>query len=596
MIQRDNKNRKTKTNRMSIMLGLVPAGVVLAFLFGLPISMFVIRSFHVDGSFSIQNYVEWLNDPTFLRILGKTFDTSIRVTVITLLLGYPFAYLIARVPSKYKQPLLLAVIIPFFTSTLIRTYAWLAILGNNGLINNLLISIGVIADPIQLVFNEIGNIIGSSQIQLPLMILSLYSVMNNIDRSLVKSALVMGASPASAFWRIFRPLSTPGIVAGCSLVFVTTLGFYITPVVLGGLETYLVPQSINARVSVLQDFDAAGAQATILLVAVMSLMILFRKPLSLSLGVQGKETQETQNKNNLWSQVKHQFSLLKNYHIYQSIEIYFAKIFQKIGFIISFIRNPILGLISGFTFVYLVLPMVVVIILAFSNASFLSFPPPSYSFRWFIDFFNNERWISSAKFSLLIALSSSLIATILGGLASFTFVRGKKNWLSGVYFIYLSPIVIPTIIFAVSLFYVVAPMGLIGNTLLFVLTYSVLGLPYVITVVTASLKDFNVSLEHAASILGAPPIKVLQLVTIPILSPAIISGFLLSFLTSFDESIISQYLSSATAVTLPVRYWQDIRLEISPRIAAVGTLFFVLAATVMLFLNQLKRRINPKGK
>jgi putative spermidine/putrescine transport system permease protein len=568
--------------RLRLALGLIPAAVVLTAVYLVPLAWVVAESVSVDGRASLGHYQRLFGTSAFITIVRRTLVTSASVTALCLALGYPLAYTIGRLPARYARVLLFVVAVPFFTSLLVRTYAWVVILGNNGLINRALLDLGLIATPLPLVYNDFGTLVGMVQIQLPLMILPLYSVMSRIDRSLVRAGQTLGASPASAFLHIVWPLSKPGVLAGCSLVFVTTLGFFVTPALLGGPGQYLLAQSIEARVSSASDFGLAAAEATMLLVLVAGLMLLLRGPLAESLDAHERR------------EVRAAISLTRG--AFESPALRRAA--RRCGDLVSAIRWPSLAAVSGLVLTYLVLPMMVIIPLAFSSADFLSFPPPGYSVRWFASYLGNPAWMTATWFSLGIATTSALLATALGLLAALPLVRVRLRGAPFIYLACVSPLIVPHMVIAVSLFFLLARAGLIGHPASFVATYTVFGLPYAVIILTANLRRFDVSLEQAAASLGAAPWRILAHVTVPLLWPAIASAFLLAFLSGFDDIVAALFLSAPNAVTLPIRMWEDVRAEISPRIAAVGSLFFATALVAFLLpplVGQVRRRLRARG-
>lgn len=549
----------------------VPALVLLSVAYLVPIGRLVVDSFLVNGSLSVERYAELLSTPVFGSVVWRTLGTSALVTALCLALGYPFAYAIHRLPARWLAIALLVVTIPFFTSTLIRSYAWVAILGNNGVLNQSLIAAGVIETPLRLVHNHVGVVIGMVQVQLPLMILPLVSVMRRFDSSLRQAAESLGASRAEAFWHVFLPLSMPGIAAGVTLVFVVTLGFYVTPALLGGPGEYLVAQSIETRVSNILDFGAAAAQSTVLLAVVLAIVFAFRRNLGLTLEADAAFPARLASSTRFAARVRLAGLGRSTSGLRERL--------LSIGLVaLERTRGFGLGLAVVVVSVYLVVPMIVVVLLAFSDGAYLSFPPPGYSLRWFEGYFSDERWLGSTVFSLGVAASAALTATLTGVAAAFALARGRNRLVGPLHLLTVSPLVIPHIIVGVAAFFLLAPLGLVGNPLSFIATYAVLGLPYVVITTVAVLRRFDPSLEQAAASLGAPPLRVVWSVTLPIIRAGIASGFVFAFLIAFDDLVVALFLSAPGAVTLPIRMWEDVRFEITPRIAAVGTLFLAITA------------------
>ena len=199
---------------------------------------------------------------------------SLIVTLLSALLGYPLAYLLALMPRKIAAICLLAVILPFWTSILVRTYAWMVLLARRGIVNQTLQDLGVTNEPIALMHNQVGTVIGMTHIMLPFLILPLYTSMLSIDRAYVRAGASLGASPLSVFWRIFFPLSLPGLAAGLCFVFVLCLGFYITPALLGGGRVQMIAMIIERTVTFNASWGPAGALGVILLAATLVVLAL----------------------------------------------------------------------------------------------------------------------------------------------------------------------------------------------------------------------------------------------------------------------------------------------------------------------------------
>ncbi len=251
---------------------LLPLLVALALLFVYPIGRVVLRSFG-EGAFTLENYQRIFGVNVYRVVLFNTFRISATVTLACLVLGYPVAYLMSSVGPRARNVVLALVLLSFWTSLLIRTYGWMVLFGRNGLINDFLRAIGLISEPLQLLQNALGVNIGMVHVLLPYMVLPLFSVMLGIDRRLLVAAASLGARPVAQFWRIFLPLSLPGVWAGCLLVFILALGFFITPALLGGPREFMIAVLIYQQTSQLLNWPFASALAVVLLVATLALYL-----------------------------------------------------------------------------------------------------------------------------------------------------------------------------------------------------------------------------------------------------------------------------------------------------------------------------------
>ena len=265
---------------------LSPAIAVVTLLLVLPMGWLVVQSFYHDG-FTLQNYSRIFTEAIYWNTFSLTFKVSLIVTVLAVLLGYPIAYAITVLPRRWSLLVLALVILPFWTSVLVRAYAWLILLQRSGLVNKSLLGIGLIDKPLALVHNELGTIIATVHILLPFMILPLYATMQKIPRDLLMAGASLGASPALVFFRVFLPLSMSGVIAGTTLVFVLCLGFYITPELMGGGRTIMASMLVSRNIELYSDWGAASAVSVVLLLCVLVIFQLVSRlvPLEKILGV-----------------------------------------------------------------------------------------------------------------------------------------------------------------------------------------------------------------------------------------------------------------------------------------------------------------------
>jgi len=245
-------------------LMLTPAVLVLAVLFAYPLLGIVNRSVYKAG-YTLDMYRQIFRVSVYLQVLLATFKVSALVTIVCLALGYPLAYMLATRRPRTAQLLMIIVVLPFFTSIIVRTYAWMVLLGTNGIVNQYLMALGLTDKPLLLLYNQGGVVIGMSYVLLPYMVLTVYSVMRSIDPQLVRAAHSLGASRLQAFRRVFLPLSLPGIAGGTLLVFILSLGFFITPALMGGPGDMMIAMLIEREVEITLNWSFASALAVVLL-------------------------------------------------------------------------------------------------------------------------------------------------------------------------------------------------------------------------------------------------------------------------------------------------------------------------------------------
>jgi ABC-type spermidine/putrescine transport system permease subunit I len=260
----------------------LPAMVAIFLVIVIPVGWLFSLSF-LDGSgqLSLANYQKMIEYKSYIRVFKTTFNVSFLTTFLCIVIGYPLAYFLSQIPRKYVGLFMLTVLLPFWTSLLVRTYAWLVMLQRNGLINNFAIDLGIWDAPVKLAHNLNGTLIGMVHIMLPFLVLPLYAAMQRIDRNALQAAANLGATPVQAFWQVFVPLSLPGVVAGSLIVFVLCLGFYVTPAVLGGGKVIMVSMQITAILEDQFNWGAASALGVVLLVSTFAVLLLASRFLKL---------------------------------------------------------------------------------------------------------------------------------------------------------------------------------------------------------------------------------------------------------------------------------------------------------------------------
>ncbi len=274
------------------MLGLVaPALLLILVTMLLPVGwLFYLSLLSDTGAFSLEHYQRMWEQPSYARTFWTTFEVSFLTTAICILLGYPLAYFLSELPRRAANLCMIAVLLPLWTSLLVRTYAWLVLLQRRGLINNWGIELGLWDEPLALVHNLAGTLIGTVHVMLPFLVLPLYSAMRAIDRNYLRAAANLGASPLRSFWLVFFPLAMPGLVTGALIVFILCLGFYVTPAVLGGGKVIMVSSRIANDIEIFFNWGAASALGVVLLVLTALLILAAARLVRMdgALGGQGK--------------------------------------------------------------------------------------------------------------------------------------------------------------------------------------------------------------------------------------------------------------------------------------------------------------------
>ncbi len=251
---------------------LFPGIVLLCFFLVLPLLSSLIPTVFPESSFSLQLYIDFFKDSYFMAVLGRTLSISLIVTIFCAVLGLPAAYVISGVSKKWRGILIALTLFPLLTNSVIRSFAWITILGKNGVINNLLTMFGVINEPMSLLYTDFSIIIGSVYLFLPTMIMTLVGVLENIDDDLLEAAATLGLSPLKGFFKIILPLSLPGMIVGSILVFSGTLTAYTTPQLLGGNKKMMLATLLYQRATTLGDWTSASVIALVMIVITFAVM------------------------------------------------------------------------------------------------------------------------------------------------------------------------------------------------------------------------------------------------------------------------------------------------------------------------------------
>ena len=574
---------------------LFPAALFLGFFFLYPTVLLLGLSLYDNqGALSSHHYDHLFASTTYIKVLLITLKIAGWTTIFAICAGYPVAYLLATVRSSTRNTLIIWVLMPFWTSFLVRTFAWIVLLGRKGAINQWLDALGLVDKPVVMIFNFTGVMIGMVHALMPLCILTMLSVMENIDRNLVPAASTLGARGGQSFWRVYFPLSVPGVAAGGMLVFITALGFFITPALLGGARDTMIVQVIIFQIQEVLNWGFAGAVSMLLFVSVIIIFFLYDRLVGLST-LSGQAVDATGVRRS--GLIARAGKRIGNFFI-----DVMASLCERAGMAYDalFPRRPdrprrsfsrgsawVAGLaVIGF----LSLPALFIIPVSFTEEGFLAWPPKGFSTKWYDAVFNSSMWFDAALRSFVIATVSAFFGMCIGVPAAFFLVRNRFVGKGAVFAFLVSPIIIPNIIIAVALFYLFSRLGLTGTTFGLILGHTILAIPYVVITIMAVIKNYDIRLDQAAWTLGANKPRTLWLVTFPLIRAGMIAAFMFAFIISFDELTIALFVTGGEVTTLPKQMWDDALLRVSPTLAAVATLLLIFMSTVILSSEFIRRR------
>ncbi|AOU95543.1 spermidine/putrescine ABC transporter permease component PotC [Achromobacter ruhlandii] len=565
-----------------------PLAILLLVLLIYPVGQLLLLSFYGDQGFSLAQYHRLFESSVYVNVLLITLKISLWTTFFAVVAGYPVAYLISSLSARRKTSLLFWVLLSFWTSFLVRTFAWVVLLGRNGVVNQMLQALGILDAPANLLYNFGSVLVGMVHALMPLAVLTMLSVMENIDRNLPRAASTLGARPGTAFWKIYFPLSMPGVAAAAIMVFVTAIGFFITPALLGGRKETMITQIIIDQVQQTMNWEFAGAVSVLLLVVVLAVFALYDRILGLS-------TMTGAGASRPRASAKPGLARRAGEALLDLLAALSDRLFSLLP---TRLRRSVSGTGQSRTLWWIVLavlaflsaPAFLMIPLSFDSGSGLTWPPKGFSLQWYEQMFTSPVWMQAITRSLVVGVGTGLLAMLIGTPAAFLLVRADMRGKSAMLAFVLSPIVVPRMIIAVGMFYFFARVGLVGSTVGLILAHTVVAVPYVVITMMAVLRNYDTRLDLAAQSLGAGPWATLRFVTFPILGAGLMSSFLFAFATSFDELTIALFASGGLNATLPKQFWDEVTLQISPVIAAVSTCLFIFIAALIWLADRLRRR------
>jgi putative spermidine/putrescine transport system permease protein len=545
--------------RTSGWLLLLPSLVALVILFVVPLANIVVESF-TEPAVGLGNYASLFTDGYTIRVLGRTLLVALVVSGVGALLAYPYAYAMTLVGPTTRAVLVTIVLIPFWTSMLARNFAWMVLMQDGGVMQQILRPFGLGDVTLLGTTQAVG--IAMTQVLLPFLVLPMYSAMQQIDGRLVAAGQSLGATRTRAFRRVYLPLSMPGVVAGMSLVFVLALGFYVTPALLGSTRNAMIAQVINVRTKELLDFGGAGAMGMFLLAVTLVVLGLSRRLAGQNVAVVAAGGQPART---------------------------------RAGGERSSGMRPWLRVHLAIVAIVLVAPTLVVFPMSFSSAQTFRFPPDDWSLRWYRELFTSPEWTAAILNSLQVGIYTALFATLLGTTAAFGLARLRSRWRGAVNGFLLSPMIVPHILVALVVFSAFLQLGLNGTLIGIILAHTALAVPFVVIAVTARLQGMDSRLARVAASLGANPVSAFRRVTLPLVMPGILSGAVLAFVMSLDEVVIALFLQAPGAITLPVKMFNSVTVQIDPTISAASSLMVVLVSAPILLAQVVSARRGKRG-
>ena len=527
----------------------------------------------------------------YQEALARTFYYSLIATLGTLILGYPLAYYMVRGKNWIRLAITTLVVVPMFVALLVRTFGWMMIFSRTGPISRLLLEVGLTDELIVLMYTTLAVQIGMVAVLLPFMVLPLYATMRRIDGQLLQAARVLGAPPTAVFGQIFLPLSLPGVFSGVIIVFILSLGFYITPDLLGGSSNQVYAVLLAKAVKMNSTRPAfPAAMSVILLVITLIVLTLGARLISLNSLWAADARQElwqvqlAKRGPRIWWEQFRDGALI-------NIILWIGKLPRTIQSMPGIILASLAVLI---TFV----PILVAFVFSFARSIFLPFPPTELTLKWYVEFASSDRWFDAISTSLVLGVVVAVIVTLISALTAIAMVRGRFPGKNTVMALILSPLIIPHVVLAVGLWHLFFVIRLSGTFWGVAIAHMIPAIPLTTIVIAANLQTFDKGLEQVARGLGASPIRAFASITVPILRPGFLVAAFFGFLVSLDELVFTLFLAGYRIRTLPLRLWEDLHVRLDPVLAVVSvvevTLVLLVLTGAALVLGHRQRRTGEK--
>ncbi|MDF2809433.1 MAG: binding-protein-dependent transport system inner rane component [Microvirga sp.] len=539
---------------------LAPVLAIFGFSLLWPLASIVLRSLNEKGRAALGDQLYWghylaiVRDDLLWQVVQHSLMLAVVSTTITVLLAFPAAYIVSRLSRQLSSLLLVAILMPFWVSIIVRLFAFTTILGRQGLINSALSLVDL--GPFVLLYNTFATVTGMVAYLLPYLVLILLSAMRSIDTSLLTAARTMGASERRVFLDIYFPQIRPALASGMVLVFVLSLGFFLTPAILGGPHNLTIPIFIQQQVQTFQWGKAAAMGVVLLAVSTLGYIA------ALKIGGRGILTPAQHGTRGASSEEPLRLTPV----------------------------TALCWLALGVVLILLILPLLVVIPTAFTETTQIRFPPVGFSWKWFAEVVTSPLWIESLLKSIRVGLATAVVSTACGlALARVGMRLASPFWRTVIQVGAITPLIVPVILLGIGVFDIQGRIGLLGTDIGLVLAHAVLCLPLTFLVLANALSFVDGSMEQAAWTMGAGRSRAFWSVIVPSLVPALVGSFVISFVTSWDEAVIAMFQTELDK-TLPVTIYSFLKSGITPAVSAVAALVTlpVLLGTVVLGIKAMR--------
>jgi len=577
-----SRRARQRAWRLGPALLFLPGSVVLGLALLAPLAILLRYSVSAEtqsalAGLSARHFVKFFTDGFYLGVFWNSVSIALTVTAVTLLVGYPLAFSIARSRWRYRGLLLAIVMTPLLTNVVVRSIGWITVLGDHGYVNETLLALGLLQEPIVFIGTRTAVVVALAHLWLPYMVLPIMNAVDALDPSLEEAAENLGADGVQRFLRLVLPMTLPGVVAGSTLVFILSLGAFVTPVVLGQMRVWVLPTLIYQQVR-LVNWPFAAAMGLILLV---STLIVVHFSTRLLIDAAGRPRLGLA-------------SVVAELGLRLADPLSRAVAFASTALRGLLPRGPgrsgrgpgILTLYSVLVYAFLLLPLFGIMANAFNTSRYVGATMQGFTLQWFAAAIQNANYMESLRVSITLALVTMGVALVFGTMASLGLTRHQFPGRGLLNAFFLAPLGVPHITLGIGILIFFHAIGLSTTLAGLVIAHTCIALPYVVRLVCANLVGMGTELEEAARNLGAGSFAVLRYVTLPLVKPALISAAMLAFIVSFDEVTITLLIAGARTTTLPVRIFGALDQNWDMAIMALSAIQIFITLAVVLVIDR----------
>ena len=500
-------------------------------------SFFSATGGRIDYALTLKNYARIGSTYGVWYLLGRTILISAAAALIAAVIAYPMALYTSRL-RRGKMLAVMLVIIPLWISLLMRVFAWRIILGENGVINTVLMRWGVIDTPIAaLLYSPFAVLLTFVYVAIPFVFVSVFTVIDRIPANLVQAANDCGADGMRAFWTVVWPLSKPGLSIGLSLGFLLAIGDYVTPSIVGGLNGTMIGSVIAAQFGLAGNWPYGAALSILLLVAVTVVVALLFVALRIRGSAQGDEASVAPS---IWPE---------------------PGLWPRL-------RSVLLFTVYSLPFLFLYAPLVLLAVFSLNDSTVQTLPLAGYTTKWYATMLENAPMMAAFRQSIVVGLSVLVISILFGTLFAAVLTYGRLYEKGVLEKLLLLPLALPGIILGITLVLTFHILDIPPGFWRLVLGHSTFVMPVVMSVVMDRMKRLDYALIEASRDLGASPVQTFFRVLLPLIASAIFGGSLLGFTLSVDEVVVSAFLVNEQP-TLPVWVWNQMRFGFTPSVNAI---------------------------